>query len=387
MKLVLSRRDLWQGIDTVLEAVPSKPSMPMLANILMVADGGGLSLAATDLDLSIRTRVPAQVDREGSVGVPARMLAEITREWPEAELSLEVSDLNLHLEGQVGGKAGGQGKYSLAGVAADEFPVFPEQLAGTALDLANAEGLTAATIAEMIQRTAFAVSREDTRPVLNGALWRLDSGGMLVVATDAHRFAHYRLSTDLSAQLGSSTCSAIVPAPAMAQMSKLLGTNAPRTALVFGDTHLMLDLGATQLVTRLIAGPYVDYQQVIPRGNDRRLRVATEEFLPAVRRVSTLASAYTHQIRLALRPGIVELSANSPEVGGEALEVIPAEYDGEPMQTGYNAQYLMEILRRMGSSAVTFELADQVTAALLRPDGEAGNRDYFCLLMPLRSTG
>jgi DNA polymerase-3 subunit beta len=387
MKLVLSRNELWQGIDTVLEAVPSKPPMPMLANILMVADAEGLSLSATDLDLSIRTRVAAQVEREGSIGVPARMLAEITREWPEATLSVEVTDLNLRLEGPVGSGAGGQGTYSLAGVAADEFPVFPEQLAGTTLELAGAAGLSAATIAEMIQRTAFAVSREDTRPVLNGALWRIDSGGMLLVATDAHRFAYYRCSVDLAAQLGSTTCNAIVPAAAMAQMNKLLPGAAQRTALVFGDTNLMLDLGATQLVTRLIAGPYVDYQQVIPRGNDRRLRVATAEFLPAVRRVSTLASAYTHQIRLALRPGMVELSANSPEVGGDALEVIPAEYDGEPMQTGYNAQYLMEILRRMGSQAVTFELANQVTAAVLRPEGEDKSRDYFCLLMPLRSTG
>ena len=320
-------------------------------------------------------------------GVPARMLAEIAREWPDATLNLEVTDTSLHLEGQVGGKAGGQGRYSLAGVAPDEFPVFPEQLLGTTLDLADTEGLTAATIAEMIQRTAFAVSREDTRPVLNGALWRVDREGMLLVATDAHRFAHYRVPVDLSAKLGGNACSAILPAPAMALMSKLLAGAPARTVLVFGDTHLMLDVGATQLVSRLIAGPYVDYQQVIPRGNDRRLRVATDQFLPAVRRVSTLASAYTHQIRMTLKSGLVELAANSPEVGGEAFEQIPAEYDGEPMQTGYNAVYLMEILRRMGAPTVTFELGNQVTAAVLRPEGETGARDYFCLLMPLRSSG
>jgi len=387
MEVSVLRGELWTGIEAVLDAVPTRPAMPILANMVLSAAEDGLQLAASDLDLSLRTIVPAQVHEFGSVAVPARTLAEIAREWPEAELTIAYSDDTVRLEGSLGAQGTGRATYTLAGVSADEFPPFPEGLSGTALKLNSIEGLSAATVGDMIQRVSFAVSREETRPVLGGALWRIDTSGVLLVATDAHRFAHYRHRADLTAQIGTSTREAIVPAPALARMARLLSNAPEETTLEFADTHLSVQAGPTELVTRLIEGPYVDYDQVIPRNNRRRLEVALDDLLPAVRRVSVLASSYTHQIRLALTPGTVELSANSPELGGEAREVISAAYDGEPMQTGYNAQYLIEILRRIGSKSVVFELGGELTAALLRPADQQESQDYFCLLMPLRVAG
>jgi DNA polymerase-3 subunit beta len=387
MKLIVDRNALWQGIDTVLDAVPSKPALPVLANILLEAEGKTLSIAATDLDLSIRTQVPAAVEKKGRITVPARTLAEITREWPEAELSIEVQDDRLKLSGRLGDADSSEGAYSLAGMEAEEFPSMPTALDGISLNLggADAEG---GVLVDMINKTSFAVSRDDTRPVLNGVLWRIDTQGMEMVATDGSRLACYRLALDLEDQVkGEEETAVIVPPQALSQIVKLLGGHEGSVEITLGETQILFDLGHAHLLSRLIEGPYVDYTQVIPQSNEKELKIASEDLLPAVRRVSILSSSYTRQVRFKLSSGQVELSAASPEIGGEAREVIPAEYSEEEMEIGYNAQFLMEILRKMDTPGIRFELNNHVTAALLKPTEQKEGEDYFCLLMPLRPTG
>ena len=387
MKLIVDRNELWHGIDTVLDAVPSKPALPVLANILLEAEGKTLSIAATDLDLSIRTQVPAAVEKKGRITVPARTLAEITREWPEAELSIEVQDDRLKLSGRLGDADSSEGAYSLAGMEAEEFPSMPTALDGISLNLggADAEG---GVLVDMINKTSFAVSRDDTRPVLNGVLWRIDTQGMEMVATDGSRLACYRLALDLEDQVkGEEETAVIVPPQALSQIVKLLGGHEGSVEITLGETQILFDLGHAHLLSRLIEGPYVDYTQVIPQSNEKELKIASEDLLPAVRRVSILSSSYTRQVRFKLSSGLVELSAASPEIGGEAREVIPAEYSEEDMEIGYNAQFLMEILRKMDTPGIRFELNNHVTAALLKPTEQKEGEDYFCLLMPLRPTG
>ena len=199
MKLSVNRNELWQGIDTVLDAVPSKPALPVLANILLVAEDNTLALSATDLDLSIRTEVPATVEQKGRITV-ARTFAEIAREWPEAELSILVENDRLRLSGDLGDAESGEGAYSLSGMAADEFPGMPTSLEGVSISLGDSEELSAKLLLDMINKTSFAVSKDDTRPVLNGVLWRIDSEGMEMVATDGSRLACYRRSLDLGVQ-------------------------------------------------------------------------------------------------------------------------------------------------------------------------------------------
>ncbi|MBT3784811.1 DNA polymerase III subunit beta, partial [bacterium] len=265
MKLSVTRSELWRGIDTVLDAVPSKPALPVLSNILLVAEKDGLSLAATDLDLSIRTQIVAAVERPGSITVPARTFAEITREWPEAELTIEVSDDRLRLSGSLGEVEGSEGAYSLSGMPADDFPGMPERLSGLSLELDKIEGLDSQGLGKMISKTAFAVSRDDTRPVLNGVLWRIDAEGMLMVATDGHRFAHYRKKLNLGDEVQGEGADAIMPPQALSQVVKLLGGTDELVRVTLGESQVLFDLGATQLLSRLIEGPYVDYTQVIPK--------------------------------------------------------------------------------------------------------------------------
>ena len=387
MKLRVDRNELWQGIDTVLEAVSSKPSLPVLANILLDADEETLSLSATDLDLSIRTQVPATVEEKGRTTVSARKLAEITREWPESEMSIEVEDDRLKLSGRLGDAESSEGAYSLAGLEAEEFPSMPTTLDGVSLSLGE-DGAETNVLADMINKTVFAVSGDDTRPVFNGVLWRIDAQGMEMVATDGSRLACYRLALDLKDQVqDDQETSVIVPPQALNQIVKLLGSHKGAVNVTLGETQVLFDIGHTHLLSRLIEGPYVNYGQVIPQNNTKELKIASENLLPAVRRVSILSSSYTRQVRFKLSSGQLELSAASPEIGGEAREVVPAHYDAEELEAGYNAQYLMDILRRMDSSEIRFELNDHVTAALLRPLEQKEGEDYFCLLMPLRPTG
>ena len=386
MKLSVNRNELWQGIDTVLDAVPSKPALPVLANILLVAEDNTLAVSATDLDLSIRTEVPATVEQKGRITVPARTFAEIAREWPEAELSLVVEEDRLRLSGDLGDAESGEGAYSLSGMAADEFPNMPTSLEGVSISLGDSEELSAKLLLDMISKTSFAVSKDDTRPVLNGVLWRIDSEGMEMVATDGSRLACYRRSLDVQVQ-SDQEAGVIVPPQALAQMGKLLSGHDGAVEVTLGETQLFLSTGTTHLLSRLIEGPYVEYAQVIPKENDKNLRVDVDRLLPTVRRVSILSSSYTRQVRLKLDSSSIELSAASPEIGGEAREQIPASFDGEEMEIGYNAQFLMEILRKMDSQTVRFELNDNVTAALLKPNQVEEGEDYFCLLMPLRPTG
>jgi DNA polymerase-3 subunit beta len=386
MKLSVNRNELWQGIDTVLDAVPSKPALPVLANILLVAEDKTLALSATDLDLSIRTEVPATVEQKGRITVPARTFAEIAREWPEAELSILVENDRLRLSGDLGDAESGEGAYSLSGMAADEFPSMPTSLEGVSISLGDSEELSAKLLLDMINKTSFAVSKDDTRPVLNGVLWRIDSEGMEMVATDGSRLACYSRSLDLGVQ-SDQEAGVIVPPQALTQMGKLLSGHDGAIEVTLGETQLFLSTGTTHLLSRLIEGPYVDYAQVIPKENDKNLRVDIDRLLPTVRRVSILSSSYTRQVRLKLDVSSIELSAASPEIGGEAREQIPASFDGEEMEIGYNAQFLMEILRKMDTQTVRFELNNNVTAALLKPDQIEEGEDYFCLLMPLRPTG
>lgn len=385
MQLTLQRNDLWRGLDIVLDAVPAKPSLPVLANILLSAELDRLTLASTDLALSIQTRIPAQVTEPGAVAIPARALAEIVREWPPGLLTIQVTGERLSLSGRLGEGERGQGAYVLSGMAAGDFPEIPTRLDGVSLELSQVDGLDGAHLARMITRTVFAVSKDDTRPVLTGVLWRIDADGMEMIATDGHRFAHARRALDLHAAV-TAPATAIVPPQMLNQLVKLLSTPSGPASVTIGDSQLLFAAGDTVVVSRLIEGPYVDYAPVIPRDNEKHVQFPTDQLVPAVRRVSILASAYTHQVRFKLGPDLLELSAVSPEIGGEARESVPTVYDGEPLEIGYNANYLIEILRKVDAKEVVVELKNQSTAAILRPAEASVGEEYYCLLMPLRPT-
>ena len=390
MKITIDQNELWRGVNTVFDVVPSRPALPVLSNILLTADRDQLTLAATDLDLSISTNVSAKVERSGSTVVPARTFAEIAREWPEAQLSIESESERLVISGTLGSSDDGTGSYSLSGMPPDEFPKMDTSLEGLSIDVDNLPQLDSRVLGEMVNKTIFAVSKDETRPVCTGVLWCIEENGMNMVATDGSRLAYCHRNLDLKSQMdGRQATEVIVPPKSLGHLVKLFNGHGQSRLVrcTFGASQVLFDLGDTYLLSRLIEGPYVNYRQVIPGQNSKKLQVANDHLLPAVRRVSILSNSYTRQVRLHLKGNSIELTASSQEIGGEAREVIPAIYDEEEIEVGYNATYLMEILRKMGSQEVIFDLSNSVTAAILRPEHQEEGEDYFCLLMPLRPSG
>jgi DNA polymerase-3 subunit beta len=325
MKLTVDRNELWRGLSTVLDAVASKPAQPVLSNVLLGGQGDRLTLSATDLDLSIRTRVTAAVDTPGRITVPARTLAEITREWPESVISLAMEDGHLILSGTLGESSGGEGRYSLPVTPPEEFPEMPDDLQGLRLSFQADTPLDGALFRTMIEKTSFAVSHDETRPVLNGVLWRIGPENMSMVATDGSRLAEFRRSWEGGTGVDGSA-EAILPPQTCGQLGKLLENPESLGEVVLGESQVLFQVDETQLLSRLIEGPYVDYEQVVPRDNDKRMTIPVDQLLPALRRASILSSSYTHQVRVGLREGLVELTASSQEIGGEARETLPADY-------------------------------------------------------------
>lgn len=386
MKVSIEKDELLKGIQAVIDIVPSKTALPVLSNILIDASNGqGVCLSATDLDISITCKLSATIEDAGSTTVPARKFSEIVRELPEESLSLIAEEGRVMLQRQ----SGAQGTYALMSVPADDFPELPTEIDGTEIAFADGEEdmPDSNALNEMVFKTIFAVSRDETRPVLNGVLWQVGDGRMTMVATDGHRLVKY---SRIQQGLPENNTEAIVPPRALNHVVKLMNGGISLQKAQFGQSHVLFALGdeddedAIQIFSRVIEGPYIGYEQVIPQNNGKRLRVSNSHLLPAVRRVSILASTQTHQLRLAIKKNELELSATSQEIGGEAREHLDVDYDAEEMIIGYNSTYLQEVLRRITCDEVLFELDSAVAAGIIRPGEQLEGEDYLCLLMPLR---
>ena len=386
MKVSIEKEELLKGIQAVIDIVPSKTALPVLSNILIDANNGqGVCLSATDLDISITCKLSATAEVAGSTTVPARKFSEIVRELPEESLSLIAEEGRVMLQRQ----SDAEGTYALMSVPADDFPELPTEIDGTEIAFAEGEEDVpdSNALKEMISKTIFAVSRDETRPVLNGVLWQVGDGRMTMVATDGHRLVKY---SRMQRGLPDDNTEAIVPPRALNHVVKLMNGGISLQKAQFGQSHVLFSLGdeddgeAIQIFSRVIEGPYIGYEQVIPQNNGKRLRVSNSHLLPAVRRVSILASTQTHQLRLAMKKNELELSATSQEIGGEARENLAVDYDADEMIIGYNSTYLQDVLRRITCDEVLFELDSAVAAGIIRPGEQIEGEDYLCLLMPLR---
>jgi DNA polymerase-3 subunit beta len=391
MKVSIEKNELLKGIQAVIDIVPSKTALPVLSNILIDANNGSdVCLSATDLDISITCKLSATIEDPGATTVPARKFSEIVRELPDESLSLTAEEGRVTLQRQ----SGAEGTYALMSVPADDFPELPSEIEGPEIaflsdedeDSENASA-DSNVLSEMISKTVFAVSRDETRPVLTGVLWQIGNGRMTMVATDGHRLVKYSRIQD---GLPDDNRDAIIPPRALNHVVKLMGGGVDLQKAQLGQSHVLFSLGdedsedTVQIFSRLIEGPYVDFEQVIPQNNGKRLRVSNSQLLPAVRRVSILASAQTHQLRLELQKNELALSATSQEIGGEARESMGVEYDEDEMTIGYNSGYLLDVLRRISCDEVLFELDSAVAAGIIRPGEQLEGEDYLCLLMPLR---
>jgi DNA polymerase-3 subunit beta len=368
MKFTITRQNLHQGLTAVSASIPSKTTLPILSNILIEAKDGAVRISGTDLDVGVRVRVPAEVKEPGTLTAPGRKLQEITRELADQPVDVTTRGDQLELRC-------GRAHFKLNGLPAGDFPSLPE--------VSFEEGWSASgkDLLSLIRHTAFAVSTEESRPVLNGVLWELRDGEMRMVATNGHRLAKMTIPAGPSVQ---TTAQLIVPPAALQQVQRLF--NEEETVKVArGGNHLGFAAEGTEVYTRLIEGTYPNYEQVIPRDNDRFAVVERRGLESAIRRVAAVASDQTHRIRLKFEDGRVEFNVLTPDLG-EAHDEVEVSYSGEPLTIGFNANYLLEVLRYVGTDEVRMGFKAPERAATVEPvvGEDETPPDYLCLVMPLR---
>lgn len=367
MKLTISRDVLADKLQTVSSVVSTRTTLPILGNLLLKAEADTVAISATDLDLSVICNIPARVSKSGVTTVPARTFSEMVRELADEEIGVTVSSNRLEIKS-------GQGVFRLSGMPADEFPKLPALPPGGEIQMPGEQLRT------MVRKTAYAVSVDSTRPALNGILWQTNGKSMHMVATDGHRLARVTIPEN---RLAGHKGELIIPPKALALVIKILGDGDGDVGITFGEKNILFHVGDTVVTSRLIEGPYPNYEQVIPKSNDKRVIVDAGMLMAGVRRVAVLSNALTHQVKFAISKDKLELYAANQEIGGEAQESMPCSYDGEDIEIGYNANYVLDILKSFEGGDVVMELATSVSAGLIRAK-EQRSDDYLCLIMPLR---
>lgn len=369
MEILVRRSDLARELHLVQGIVERKNSIPILSNVLAEARGGELRIAATDLDVSLLCGCAAQVKTEGAVTLSAKKLYEIVRSLPEAEVSLRLekdSWATLRCE---------RSEFRMAGLPREDFPTLPETRPGRAVEI------PASTLKSLVQRTVFAITAEDARYYLAGALLVLDKDAVSMVATDGHRLAWVQRKGSVRV---TEPLRVLVPRKAITELARLIEELGPDENVGFQQTdgHLVFTAGGRTLASKKVEAQFPAFEKVITVTGDKRVSLSREALLAAIKRVSLLSSERGRAVRVGLEPGRLEVSASSPELG-EARESIEVEFEGEGTHIGFNAQYLADFLQAVGTERVVLELKDPESQGLLRPEGDEAS-DYRYVVMPMR---
>ncbi len=375
MKFRVNNKYFQQAVQNIVGVVPLKTTVPILADILLELEGNQLKLTGTDLEVSISTTIEVQGESDGSVAVPARMLFEVVKELPDIPLEFECASedggpVTLSTE---------QGFYRLAGESKEEFPrisVLPESMNGSQTPLT----VDAQHFDRMANKALFAVSTDELRTTLMGVFLQVLGDEMRIVATDGHRLVKVEDKTFRSPGFQGET---IVPTKALNLLSKNI-RGVEKLNLSLSEDHILFDLGPTTIFSKSIEGQFPSYERVIPIDNDKELIVNRELLSAAVRRVAIFSNSITHQIRLSVAPGTLGVQSEDIEFGGEAKETLESQYSGEPFEVGYNANYLLDVLRHLDTEEVIFKLKDSLSAGLIYPGVQSENEETLMVLMPIR---
>lgn len=366
MKATIERATLLKGLGHVHSVVERRNTIPILSNVLLEASAdGGLRLMATDLDLQINETVEAQVSDAGATTVPAHTLFDIVRKMPEgSQVELSAAEGRMQVNA-------GRARFTLAALPRDDFPIIAEGELPTRFEL------PAATLRQIIDKTRFAISTEETRYYLNGIYLHVIDGELKAAATDGHRLARVTVARPDGAD---AMPGVIIPRKCVAELRKLLDEVDGTVEVSLSESKIRFGLGNAVLTSKLIDGTFPDYTRVIPTANDKLLKLDPRSFEEGVDRVSTIASERTRAVKMTLDRDRVTLSVTSPE-NGTAAEEVPADYAAQGIEIGFNARYLLDILGQIEGDTVEVHLADAAAPTLLR---ENDNAPALYVLMPMR---
>jgi len=370
MKVTIERATLLKSLSHVQSVVERRNTIPILSNVLIEAnDNGSLKLTATDLDLQIVDTVNAKVETSGAITVSAHTLFEIARKLPDgSEVQLSAADGRMAVNA-------GRARFSLATLPRDDFPIIAEGELPTSFEL------PATSLIQIIDKTKFAISTEETRYYLNGIFLHVseeDNPVLKAAATDGHRLARVTLDQPEGAK---GMPDIIIPRKCVAEIRKLLDENGENPVQInLSASKIRFTMGSAILTSKLIDGTFPDYNRVIPTGNDKLLTIDPKAFSQGVDRVATIATERTRAVKMALETDKITLSVTSPE-NGTAAEEVSGSYKDDGFEIGFNARYLMEILAEIESDTVELHLADASAPTLIREDSKSS---ALYVLMPMR---
>lgn len=365
MKFSISKEALLDGLQKVQHVVSTRTTLPILSNVLLVAEDGKLRLTTTDLDVGITGSVEAKVDKPGATTLPAKKLVNIIRELPASEVEISVDAKN------VASIQCGPSFFKIIGLGKDDFPPLP--------DFADAKEyrIPQELLRNGLKKTVYAISTDETRYVLNGIYTSFREGKLTLVATDGRRLAMIENDLDFPA---SQEVDVIVPTKAVQELLRLL-SDSGEVLVKLSGSQISFAIGESLLVSKLIEGNYPNYRQVIPGDSSERVELPREAMLETVRRVSLLSSDKSNSVKLVFSDNKVEVTANSPDVG-EARETLEVPYDGKPLQIAFNPEFLKAPLHNLDEETVYLDLIDEMSPGVVRIEGT-----FLYVIMPMRVTG
>jgi len=369
MELVVRKTDLLRELQLFQGIVERKNTIPILANVLMEAKGDQVSFLATDLEVGLRSKCAATVTKAGSLTLPAKKFYEIVKSLPDTDIRIAEDKGGVKI-------AADRFDSRMQTLPREDFPTLPDA-GGT-----PTAALERNAVKEMVAKTQFAITGEDTRYFLNGALFVLKPEEMSLVATDGHRLALVSVNRNGAGKKKDDESKAILPKKTLGELGRLLSEGDGDIGYERGENHLFFQVGDRMLISRMIDGQFPAYERVIPKGNDKHIEFERDRLTNAVKRVALLSNERSRAVKIQIEKGKVDVTSSSPDLG-EAKETLPVEYSGSAMQICFNAQYVLDFLAAVATDVVSLELKDEVSQAVMKPVGAEGY-DYTYVIMPMR---
>lgn len=373
MEFKVNSKELEKQLTKIIPAVPTRTPMPILENFLFEIKDGALTIYATDLEISLKSSLNIVADENKNMVVPARLLYDIVRSLGDTEIKFVVDDngkMNLTTA---------NGKYQLSYLDPEEYPEIPSFPNEDDTEDLNEITMNGEDLLYALEKSSFAMSKEEMRPAMMGTLFEFEEEGLRFVATDGHRLVNLqdkRIATELNEQY-------VVPEKAITVLQKILGETDVKIYL--SKTHVSFSLNDLELITRLIGQKYPDYSSVIPKENEFKLKIKTKELLAVIKRMMLFSTSNTRRVKFSVSENSVEISAEDLDLGASGVETVTCEYSGDPIEIGFNSQYVHDILSHLSSEQeIIFKLHSPTKAVIVYPSEEKENKELMMLLMPVR---
>ncbi len=368
MKFSVSAKDLKTGLQHLISVIPNKTTFPILNYILIKSETDRISLLATDLDVSLRTNVPAKIEEEGVTVIPGKLLNDFVRALSDVELTFVINeDKKITISHKFG-------VTKLSGENEEEFPAFPE------VDVLGELNISSSKFQRMVNSTLFAVSADELQTTLTGVFNQFKQNEWCMVATDGHRLVRI---IDKTFKFDEDLPEIIIPPKALNLVLKNI-EEAELLNIKISNSYVIFDLPESTIITRLIDGRYPNYEKVIPLHNEKKLRVNKDSLVSSLKRVALFSNRITQQVKLVLGKDKIEMFSQNVEMGSESHETIPAVYDNDEVTIGYNFTYLLDSVLHVDTEEVVFEFESATSAGLVFPDEQQEGEDLLMLVMPIK---